>query len=107
MKVIWVLINCNSQNEAKKIGYKVLDLRLASCFDIFERKLTTYFWPPLTGKKETVKGALLILETTLNKYKKIKSQVEKIHSDKLPFIGYIEIKGTDIKYQKWLKGEIK
>jgi uncharacterized protein involved in tolerance to divalent cations len=101
------LVNCNSINEARKIGNKILDQRFAACFDVFERNLTSYFWPPKSGKKEIGKGALLIFETTLSKYKKIKSEVGKIHSDKLPLIGYTEIKGTDIKYQKWLKGEIK
>jgi len=105
--VIWVLVNCNSINEARKIGNKVLEKRLAACFDVLSRNFTSYFWPPKSNKKEKGKGALLILETTLNKYKKIKSEVEKIHSDKLPFIGHVEIKGTDIKYQKWLKEEVR
>ncbi len=107
MKIIWILVNCNSIKEARVLGNKILDKRLAACFDIFDRNITSYFWPPNSNKKETAKGALLIIETIEKKYKKIQSFIKKIHSDKLPFIGYLEIKGTDVKYKNWLKGEIK
>lgn len=106
MNPIWVLVNCNSIRQAQGIGDKVLDKRFGSCFDIFERNLTKYFWPPKSGKKETAKGALLIIETMEKKYKKLHSFVKSIHSDKLPFIGYIEIKGTEIAYNDWMKEEI-
>lgn len=107
MKTIWVLVNCNSIKEAHEIGDKVLDKRLGSCFDIFERNLTTYFWPPKSGKKETATGALLVIETVENKYNKIQSYVKSIHGDELPFIGYIEIKGTEEAYSNWIEGELK
>ncbi|KKS78584.1 MAG: hypothetical protein UV52_C0034G0001, partial [Parcubacteria group bacterium GW2011_GWD1_42_9] len=60
MSVIWVLVNCNSLAEAKNIGGACLQARLASCFDIFKRELTQYFWPPRSGKTESARGALLI-----------------------------------------------
>ncbi len=107
MKPIWALVNCNSIKEAHEIGDKVLDKRLGSCFDIFERSLTTYFWPPRSGKKETAAGALLIIETIDKQYKKLQSFVKSIHSDKLPFIGYIEIKGTESAYNNWVEEELK
>ncbi len=107
MHPIWVLVNCNSIKEAHKIGDKVLGKRLGSCFDIFERNLTTYFWPPRSGKLEEAKGSLLIIETLEEKYLSIKKEIEKLHSDKLPFIGYITIQGTDQKYQDWIKEELR
>lgn len=107
MHPIWILVNCNSIRQAHEIGDKVLGKRLGTCFDIFERNLTTYFWPPKSGKKETATGALLIIETMEKKYKKIHSFVKNIHSDELPFIGYIGIKGTEDAYNDWMKGELK
>lgn len=53
------------------------------------------------------KGATLILETFQEKYKAIAREVKKLHSDKLPFIGYIEIKGVAKEYVDWIKGELK
>lgn len=104
---IWILVNCNSLKEAQKIGEEVLAKRLASCFDIFRREQATYFWPPKSGKKETVTGALLILETLENKYDQVSKLVTKLHSDDMPFIGYIPIQGVSKEYLKWIKGEIK
>ena len=106
-QVIWVLVNCNSVKEAEKIGQKVLKMRYCSCFDIIPRYLACYFWPPKSGKIETTKGTILTLETFGEKYNLIKKEVKKLHSDKLPFIGFIEIKGLDEKYIKWMRGELR
>ncbi len=107
MHPIWVLVNCNSSEEAKNIGKAMLGKRLGVCFDIIPRELTIYFWPPKSGKLEEAKGSLLIIETLEKKYLSIKKNIEKLHSDKLPFIGYITIQGTDQKYKDWIKEELK
>jgi periplasmic divalent cation tolerance protein len=107
MKAVWVLCNCNSREEAEKIGHAVLDKRLVSCFDVFKRKLAVYFWPPKSGKKEEAKGAMLILETFEEKYSEISSLIKSLHSDKLPFISYIKLEGVSEEYIDWMKGELK
>ncbi|OGY88995.1 MAG: hypothetical protein A3B30_02800 [Candidatus Komeilibacteria bacterium RIFCSPLOWO2_01_FULL_52_15] len=107
MKIIWILVNCNSITEAKKIGTALLKKRLVSCFDIFERAGAWYFWPPKSGKIETSRGALLILETLPAKVKKIGSEVRRLHSDALPFIGTIEIGTINSRYLRWMKGEMR
>lgn len=106
-QAIWVLVNCNSAKEAEKIGRKVLKMRFCSCFDIILRHLAVYFWPPRSGRTESTKGATLILETFRKKYNLIKKEAKKLHSDKLPFIGFIEIKGLDEKYIKWMREELR
>ena len=103
---IWVLVNCNADEEGEKIGRAILGKRLSSCFDIFPRKLTEYFWPPKSGKIEKAGGCLLVIETLIDKYQAVTKQVKRLHSDKLPFIGFVEIKGVSQKYFDWLKGEI-
>ena len=107
VKVIWVLINCNSIKEAKSIGTKILEKRLCSCFDIMPRHLAAYYWPPKSGKIETSRGATLILETFKERYNLIVKELTKLHSDKLPFIGFLEIKGLSKDYINWMKGELK
>ena len=102
---IWVLVNCNSDDEGKKIGKEILRMRLAGCFDIFPRKLAQYFWPPKSGKTKMATGCLLIIETMANKYKALFKVVKRLHSDELPFIGYIEIKGVSKKYSSWIENE--
>lgn len=107
MKIIWVLVNCNSVKEGRSIGKEVLKQRLISCFDIFPRLAAYYFWPPKSGKIEKTKGCLLVLETLPKHFKNIDKLVRKMHSDKLPFIGSIDINNIHPDYLKWLKGELK
>lgn len=107
MQPIWVLVNCNSDKEAKAIGDKLLKARLGSCYDVFPRKVSRYFWPPKSGKLESAKGALLVVDTFESRYKAVFKFVKKVHSDKLPFIGYVRIHGVEPAYKDWMKGELK
>jgi uncharacterized protein involved in tolerance to divalent cations len=107
MKIIWVLVNCNTVKEAKAIGLKALKQRLSSCYDIFPRLITQYYWPPKSGKIDSAKGCLLVLETFPKYFKKLETLIKKNHSDKLPFIGSVDINSVSPQFTKWMKGELK
>lgn len=106
MKILWVLVNCNTIKEADAIGKEMLRRRLASCFDIFPRLAARYFWPPGSGKIETAKGCLLILETLPRYFKRIEKTVSRMYSDTLPFIGSVEIGNVSPRYAEWMRGEL-
>jgi len=106
MNLIWVLVNCNSFEEAEKIGDEALKKRLAVCFDVFARSLAKYFWPPKSGEIEKAQGALLILETEEAKYEDIQQVIKSVHSDQLPFTGFVRIEGVREDYKEWLQGEL-
>ena len=40
----------------------------------------------------------MIIETIGDKYDYVAKEVKKIHTDKLPFIGYVEIKNVSQEY---------
>lgn len=101
------MVNCNSIKEADDIGRKVLKQRLAACFDIFSRFKTEYFWPPKSGKTETGRGCILIMETLPKYFKGLEKLIKKSHSDGLPFIGSIEINNVHPDFVNWIKGELK
>lgn len=107
MKILWVLVNCNTSKEAQRIGKKALHERLTPCFDIIPRQATYYFWPPKTSTIETAKGCLLVMETLQKHFKALERLVKKLHNDTLPFIGSVEINNVHPHYMKWLKGELK
>jgi len=107
MTIIWILVNCNSIKEADAIGNAALKQRLISCFDIFPRTKTSYFWPPQQGKIESAKGCLLIMETLPRYFKRVENLVKTIHRDQLPFIGSLDIKNVSAKYVQWLSHELK
>ena len=105
-QITWILVNCNSEKEAKRIGNEILKKRLISCFEIIPRPYAAYFWPPKSGKIEEAKGATLISETLIENSDIIDKIIRKLHSDKLPFIGLIKV-GVYQDYFNWLKDEIK
>lgn len=100
------MVNCNTIEEADKIGREALKQRFSSCFDIFPRLKTEYLWPPKSGKTETAQGALLILETLPKYFKKLEKLIKKLHSDELPFIGSIKINNVHRDFVNWIKGEL-
>ncbi len=105
--VVWVLVNTNSQKEAEKIGRAVLKKRLAACFGLIAKIKSVYFWPPKTNQLETSRGPLLVLETLPKNYPQISRLVKRLHSDKTPFIGKLDIKEVDGDFYKWLAGAVK
>ena len=49
----------------------------------------------------------MALETLPKYFKQLEIIIKKMHSDKLPFIGSIEVNNVSHAYLKWLKGEVK
>lgn len=107
MTLLWVLVNCTTVAEAKKIGRRALMQRRAACFDIFPRIAAAYFWPPRSGKIETARGCLLALETLPKNFRAVSTLVEKLHGDQLPFIGSLKINNVSARYHQWLQGELR
>jgi uncharacterized protein involved in tolerance to divalent cations len=107
MTIAWLLVNCNSIAEAKKIGRTALKKRLASCYDVWPRAVAEFYWPPQKNKIESAKGATLILVTLKPFIKRLAKVVEQEHSDTLPFIGSIKIEDVSPKYANWVKGELR
>ena len=107
MKVIWVYVNSNNLKEAKNIGRMLLKERLAACYSLTAKIENIYFWPPRSGKFEANRGPMVILETLKKHYKKVVKRVKQIHSDQVPFIGYIEMNGVQKDFYKWMEGEVK
>ncbi len=100
------MINCNTLSEAKRLGRLCLRNRLAACFSIFKRQETMYYWPPLAGRLIKGGGVLLILETIPARRRQISTLIKKYHTDKLPFIGMINLE-VESAFATWLKKEIK
>lgn len=104
--VCWVLVNCTSVDEATRIGETVLAARQASCFDVFRRERSRYFWPPQSGNIEESAGALLVLETLAPYVAGCSRLVRADHGDELPFIGTLRIEQVSASYREWMQGEL-
>ena len=104
--IIWLLNNCPTKEEARKIGMLLLENRIIACYDIIPERETAYFWPPQSGQIEKGKGSLLIGVTFEEKFSAAEKLICENHSDKVPFVGSIAISQVNEDYRNWLKNEL-
>ncbi len=102
MNLISVYIPCKNQKEAEKISKILLEKKLIACSNVFNAK-SFYMWK---GKPAKEKEAIIFAKTASSKYKKIISQVKKIHSYELPAILKFNINANK-EYKKWVLDELK
>ncbi len=102
MNFIFVYITNPTKKEAKKIAKHLLGKKLIACGNIFPIN-SLYWWE---GKIVDENEFVLIAKTTNTNFEKVKKEVEKIHSYKIPCIIKIPV-SSNKKYFNWLKGEIK
>lgn len=100
--MILVYIVCKDKKEAKKISLRLLKKRLAACANLFSTS-SLYWWK---GKIINDNEFAIIAKTTNKNYEKIKSEVKKIHSYKIPCILKIKA-GANEEYGAWVKKEAK
>lgn len=95
-----VYITNKDRKEAKKIALHLLKKRLIACANIFP--VDSFYW--WQGKVVDDKEFVLLVKTKKGSFAKIKKEVEKIHSYKIPCI--IRLSGqANKKYLNWLKKE--
>lgn len=102
MNFIFVYITNPTKKEAKKIAKHLLRKKLIACANIFPIN-SLYRWE---GKIVDENEFVLIAKTDNANFEKVKNEVERIHSYKVPCIIKISV-SSNKKYLDWLKKEIK
>ena len=101
MNFIFVYITNPTKQEARKIAKYLLKKKLIACANIFSIN-SLYWWK---GKIADEGEFVLIAKTLEKNFKKVKEEVEKIHSYSIPCIIKIPVSANE-KYFKWLKSEV-
>ncbi len=101
--MIFIYIVCKNKKEAKKIGLKLVEKKLAGCCNIFPID-SIYRWK---GKIVKEKEVVLIVKSLKRNFEEIRKEVEKLHSYTTPCILEIPIKRVNLKYFNWLKAELR
>jgi periplasmic divalent cation tolerance protein len=99
--MIIIYIVCKDKEEAKKISRYLLEIRLAACTNMFTIE-ASYWWE---GKIEDAQEVVLLVKTLKRNFEKIKHEVKKLHSYKIPCIFSLKAHRTDKAYYHWLKKE--
>ncbi len=102
MSLAFVYVTCSSLDEARNIGIKLVEERLAACVNVFPVN-SIYLWE---GK---VKGALefaLIVKTTESKFEELKKRIKELHSYQNPCIALLRVEATE-EFENWIKSVVK
>lgn len=107
MTIKQIVVNCNSTAEATRLGRGVLKKRLAACYDVVPRVSTGYYWPPKKGKLTNGKGATLFITTLPRHVAAARRLITTKHTDRVPFIGTIDVHDVSHEHYRWLVGELR
>ena len=97
-----VYITCKDEKEAEKISLHLLRKRIIACANIFPVK-SFYWWNKrIANEKEYV----AILKTNNKNFKKVESEVKRIHSYKIPCILKLN-SSANSEYELWASREMR
>ncbi len=102
MKFNFVYITCQDKEEAKAIGKRLVESRLAACVNIIDKMESIYWWQ---GKIEESQEAVLIAKTREALVGQVIKQVKRLHSYDNPCIVSLPIEKGSPEYLKWIEKE--
>lgn len=96
-----VYVTCKDKREAEKISLHLLRKRLIACANIFPIQ-SMYRWnKKIVNDKEIV----IIAKTNDKNFKKLESEVKRIHSYRIPCISRIS-SSANKEYEAWADKEM-
>ena len=96
---IIVFVTCESKDQADRIAQTVVQERLAACVNVLPGVSSCYVWK---GKLTWSDEVMLLIKTTLGRFKQLHSRVRAEHSYELPEIVAVEIEDAEQKYLDWI-----
>lgn len=97
-----IYITCKNKKEAKKISRYLLNKRFIACSNMFPIE-SLYWWK---GRVVEEKEYVILAKTLKKNVKKIRKEVKKIHSYKVPCIIDIDV-GSNNDFLSWVRKEVK
>jgi periplasmic divalent cation tolerance protein len=101
---VLIYITTSGAEEAKRIGKRIVEERLAACANVIEKVHSSYWWK---GKLEESDEAVLLLKSKKDRVKKIIAMVKKLHSYENPAIVAFPILEGSEEYLRWIEGEVR
>ncbi len=96
-------IPCGSEEEARRIGKKLVSEKLAACANIVKSH-SIYAW-----EDELKEGRewIVLAKTLPGKFKKLQKRVEKLHSYEIPCIIGLPVGDANPAYATWVEEQVK
>lgn len=101
-QVVVILVTAENQEEAIRIGEKMVDAKLAACVSIIPSVQSIYHWK---GKVTKAQEVLLILKSTKSRYRALEKAVNDMHAYDIPEIIALPVTYGLDAYIGWICGE--
>ena len=95
-----VLVSCGSIAEARRIGRKVVEKKLAACANLVPGVESIYTWK---GKVERAPEVLVLIKTTAKRLRELEREVKRAHSYDVPEFIVLPISAGSQNYLAWLQ----
>lgn len=99
---VFVYITTGSVEEARTIGRRLVEARLAACANILPGMEAIYRWQ---GKIESAAEAVLVVKTRAVLVDQLAAQVRELHSYECPCVVALPIVAGNPAYLRWLDQE--
>jgi periplasmic divalent cation tolerance protein len=103
MKVNFIYMTAGSKEEARKIGRKLVTLKLAACVNILENMNSIYMWQ---GKVQDDREVVMIAKTTEACVPELVEKVKSLHSYDCPCIVSLPVSGGNQAFLDWIQEEV-
>ncbi len=94
-----IYVTCESLEEARAMGQKLVGARVAACVNIIPRIVSIYEW---RDKLMEDNEALMFIKTRGNKVEEVIKIIKKLHSYEVPSIVAFPIKAGYPLYLEWI-----
>ncbi len=99
-EIVLGYIPCKNKKEAEKIAKNLVEKRLIACSNIIPSISSCY---KIEGKICNETESLLLIKTAKTKKKIVSNEIKKMHSYKLPCIGFLKFDDLNKEYELWVK----
>jgi periplasmic divalent cation tolerance protein len=104
MQNLFVYITFSTIQEARTMGSKLLESRLAACINILPGMESLYWWEDTIEKSDEI---VLIAKTSSNLLEELTDFVKRYHSYSCPCIAAIPVGVGNADYFQWLAENLK
>ena len=100
---IIIMVMCASRKEALAVSGRLLAKRLVACANIISGVQSRFWW---NGKLDSAREVLVTMKTVRTNFKKIETEISRVHSYEVPEIIAVPIIAGSRDYLDWISGAV-
>jgi len=100
---IVVFSACSTEEEARQIARKLIEMNLAACVNIAPRVRSLYRWK---GVIEEAEECLLVIKSSRDLFDRLRIELEKAHTYEIPEVVALPVVAGAPNYLNWMEKEL-